>query len=240
MSSNKLLELKSRMKYIRYILAVKPSLNIFLLLTILCLVVMESYLLNIPEVVPWGAEFGKVFYKLCLSFIASYIFYFVVVHIKSESDKEQINGFISSKVDRVIGDCKSQINDFKRQVNYESAEIYLTLEEIEEVFSKINPHSNAPLLLGGLENHANWMQYMIRHKNRSQEAIQKIFVKMPFLDSKLVRILAEIDGCTHFDIVETSLGLGFSNKDLKAWGSTFHKYTVLCQQLESHKLKYLA
>jgi hypothetical protein len=51
------------MKFLRNILAVSPFLNIALIIATGSILVMEAYLLEIPEIVPWGAEFGVVFYR---------------------------------------------------------------------------------------------------------------------------------------------------------------------------------
>lgn len=70
------------MKFIKNILAVNPYLNLALIIAIVSVVLMEAYLFDIPEIVPWGEELGNIYYKLCLSLMASYIFYFIVIHLK--------------------------------------------------------------------------------------------------------------------------------------------------------------
>ncbi len=102
----------ANMKFIKYIITVPFLLNVALWISILSVIIMQVFLFDIPEVVSWCSEFGEVFYKLCLSIMASYIFYFIVVHLKSEKDKENINAFIATKSFNVVGDYKSQINEF--------------------------------------------------------------------------------------------------------------------------------
>ena len=196
--------------------------------------------MGMPEIVSWGAEFGAVYYKLCLSIMSSYIFYFIVVHLKSQADKENLNAFVANKSYGVVGDYKSQILEFKKATNSALDDEYLSKEQVEEIFKAIDPKGNAPLLLGQLGNYANWIQYMSYHKGRTQKFIQKIFVKMPFLDSELVRLLADIDDCSHFSVIESTLNMTFNNNDMSAWASTFHEYSLTCQKLEKYNEKKLS
>ncbi len=228
------------MKFIRNILAVSPFLNIALVIAIGSIVTMEAYLLKIPEVVPWGAEFGVVFYKLCLSIMASYLFYFIVVHLKSQSDKENINAFVASKSYRVVGEYKSQLSSIKKESSSNIESEYPTKDEMEAMFRAIHPKGKAPLVLGQLGNHANWMQYMSYHNKRTQDLIKKVFVKMPFLDSKLVRLLAEIDDSAHFSVIESTISFQFNNTDMSAWAGSFYDYSILCKELEEYNEKKLS
>ena len=201
---------------------------------------MEAYLLEMPEVIPWGSEFGAVFYKLCLSIMASYLFYFIVVHLKSQSDKENINAFVASKSFRVVGEYQSQIKAIQKEANANSDTDYPEKSDIENMFKAINPKSDAPLGLGQHGGHANWMQYMSYHNNRTQSLVKKVFVKMPFLDSKLVRLLAEIDDCTHFSVIEATISFQFNNTDLSAWASSFYEYSIKCKELQEYNEKKLS
>lgn len=228
------------MKFFRNVFDVTPYLNITLLVAILSILLMEAYLKDVPENVAWGAEFGVVFYKLCLSIMASYIFYFIVVHLKSQSDKENINAFVATKSYRVVGEYKSQIQEIKKATNTVSGDEFLTKNEIQTMFQSINPKNNAPLILGQLGKSANWIQYMAYHKERTQKLVQKIFVKMPFLDSELVRLLAEIDDCSHFGMIESTLNMQFKNGNMSAWASTFYDYSVKCKELQKYNEKKLA
>ena len=228
------------MKLIRNILDVSPYLNFALVIAISSILIMEVYLLDIPEIVPWGAEFGMVFYKLCLSIMARYLFYFIVVHLKSQSDKENINAFVASKSYRVVGEYKSQIISIKKKSNSSIESEYPTKSEVEAMLKLINPKEQAPLILGEIGHHANWMQYMAYHNLRSQELIKKVFVKMPFLDSKLVRLLAEIDDCSHFHAIDPAITSQFGNTDMSAWATLFHDYSVLCKKLEKYNERKLS
>jgi hypothetical protein len=168
------------------------------------------------------------------------LFHFIVVHLKSQSDKENINAFVASKSYRVVGEYKSQLSEIKKESSSNVESEYPTKSEIEAMFRAINPKGKAPLVLGQRGNHADWMQYMSFHNKRTQDLIKKVFVKMPFLDSKLVRLLAEIDDCTHFSVIESTISFHFSNPDLSAWAESFYNYSVLCKELQGYNEKKLS
>ena len=94
------------MKFLKYIASVRPAINAIFLGAVVSIIVMEGWLNSIPEIVSWGSKFGEVYFKICLSIISSYVFYFIVVHIKTVQDKENIGQFVSGKVRNVIGNYK--------------------------------------------------------------------------------------------------------------------------------------
>jgi hypothetical protein len=174
-----------------------------------------------------------------LSIISSYIFYVIVVHIKTIQDKEHIKSYISRKVKNIVGDYLAQIAEFKKIANIQSTNLFLEESELLLAFKLINPNNDAPLIINSLGNYANWIQYMHFHKQRTQTFIQKLFVNMPFLDSKLVSILVEIDDCSHFNVLDSLLNMKLNNIDMTAFASQFYNYSILCKKLDEYYSKKL-
>lgn len=102
------------MKIISYIKKVPIVLNIAMIIALVSIVVIDFYLRDVEEIVSWGSEFGDIYYRICLSMIVSYIFYFIVVHLKAMKDKENVNKFISFKVSNILNTYKTQISDIKK------------------------------------------------------------------------------------------------------------------------------
>ena len=169
--------------------------------------------------------------------VASYIFYFIVVHLKAMKDKENVNKFISFKVSNILNTYKTQISDIKKLSNSNEEKKYFELEELEKLFSKINPNTQAPLMLG--TKYATWMQYFQSHNKRTQTHISKIFAQMPFLDSELVDILAHIDDNHHFNIINLLSSVQCNNTNMENFASDFLEYSNLCKKLEEYYNKKL-
>jgi hypothetical protein len=229
------------MKIYKYIVSLRPALNVAFVIAILSILVMEAWLNNVPEIVSWGSEFGSVYYKICLSIISGYFFYFIVVHVKNVQDKENIGLFLSTKVRNILRFHELQIEDLKKAANNTNSETYLNKSEIEAIFSSINPQSQSPLIPVPSINKLNWMQYFDYYKSRTQIFIQKIFVNMPFLESKLVSLLANIDDCSHFMSIEfiENFHWQVGNTHMSAWAPDFYDYCVLCKELDNYYHQHL-
>ena len=203
------------------------------LATIICI---NFWLINIPEIFTCGAKIGVIVEKLSLSYISAFIFYFLVVHIKTQKDKANIYTYINKKVYMVIGSCLGLINELSKSSNINLKEKYPNSEELTQMFLKINPNENAPLLLSVTSNiYANWIQYFEYYKKRSNDATEKIFLKMPFLDTKLVNLLAKIDDCSHFMVIRNTVNtMPIKNTDLTSFQNTFSDYIELIKELEKY------
>lgn len=226
-----------KIKFLIYIKKLPIALNIAFVVSLISILAMDLYFRNIPEIFSWGSEFGDIYYRICLSIVASYIFYFIVVHLKAMKDKENVNKFISFKVSNILNTYKTQISDIKKLSNSNEEKKYFELEELEKLFEKIDPNAQAPLILG--TKYATWMQYFQSHNKRTQTHISKIFAQMPFLDSELVDILAHIDDNHHFNIINLLSSVQCNNTNMENFASDFLEYSNLCKKLEEYYNKKL-
>ncbi len=74
---------------------------------------------------------------------------------------------------------------------------------------------------------------MAQHKQRTQNFIKNI-CKNAFLDAELVRLLVEIDDCSHFGVIDSTINMQLKNSDMSAWAGTFYDYSILCKKLENY------
>ncbi len=87
-------------KYLNFVFALS---FIYVFLQILCFD-------NMPEYFPYTHKLGMLLHKISLSIIASYIFYFIVVHLKQKRDKLNINVFVEEEVYSIIRKHKQEID----------------------------------------------------------------------------------------------------------------------------------
>lgn len=222
----------------KYIISVGPAINIALLVAISSVMVMEVWLNHIPELVPWGQEVGNIYYKVCISIVSSYIFYFIVIHLKNVKDKENINVYVSEQVKLIINEHHSQLNALSKESNINIKSKFPTSDEIIGIFSKVNPNSDAPMI-NPAGKYVNWIQFFYSSKIRTEKTISKVLSKMPFLDSELVSLLVKIDDCSHFGGLEHIVNIKFRNSDLSQWASGFSKYSETCKALEEYRERVL-
>nr|WP_299486119.1 hypothetical protein [uncultured Allomuricauda sp.] len=219
-------------KYWRYLISVRTELIVLFIVALLTIILIEFWLIEIPEKFNGGAKFGVIVNRLCISYISAFIFYFLVVHLKTQKDKENLYSYISGKV-RGILNCSEQLID--KMIDHSKTKIkgkYPTDSELKDICRSINPHSNAPLILGKASNYANWIQLMLYYKQRSNKATEKVFLKINFLDSDLVILLAKIDDCSHFQSIEFfSKNMPLGNTDFLAFQPDMLKYFELINEL---------
>ena len=86
----------------KYIKNIKRLLLILLLISFVGYFTIELWLNSYKEIFKGANKIGQFFSNLCISYISAFIFYFIVVHIKSEKDKENINEYVGIKVSEII------------------------------------------------------------------------------------------------------------------------------------------
>ena len=140
--------MKSIIRYIASILPNKSIIAIFLV-AVVSIFVMEIYLNSIPEIFPWGSEFGEVYFKICISIISSYIFYFIVVHIKTLQDKKNINVFVEKEINLIIkkNELCSRMQSKKLSAEYNSdSSIILEISQIIKNVFAVMPFLDTELI----------------------------------------------------------------------------------------------
>ena len=86
----------------QYFRKVRKELKLLLLLAIAAYFIIELLLRNYPPIFHNASKVGDFFSKLSVAYISAFIFYFIVIHIKSEKDKENINEFVGHKVYQIV------------------------------------------------------------------------------------------------------------------------------------------
>jgi hypothetical protein len=195
---------------------------------------LKIFLLNqIAEPIPGLMQLGLVFEGLLASVLASYAFYLIVVHLKEMRDRAVIYPHVLKWTQAVVGECKSQLAEFSNRTGQHTDIQSATKQDIESMFQKIDPNTNAPLIFS-VGKYANWIQYFDHHRTRSKRGIAKIMAQLIFLEAPLVAYLTKVDDCNHFSMIEKLAHQKISNADLGAFADTFFDYCVACRSLNSY------
>ena len=170
-----------------------------------------------PELFSWGGELWDLLYQLCLAFAASFIFYFLVVHIKRQRDKESIRPFLLAKTGRICEDAKKLIgglrggSEMKYDPNY-----YPTKEEVKSLCEHISLGDPAPLIerrdlaailddpaaLTSRKYNVSWRQFMTLLKDSSRQEITNIYAVSHLLDTAYLALLMAVEECPHFAFLQ--------------------------------------
>ena len=77
---------------------VRKELRILFLLSITSILSIELILKDIQVVYQYQYEIGVIYLKICYSFLASFLFYYLVVHLPKERKRVKGFRFIASKI----------------------------------------------------------------------------------------------------------------------------------------------
>ncbi|MEP6806566.1 MAG: hypothetical protein ABI892_18710 [Flavobacterium sp.] len=79
----------------------RKDLYLIFVLSLIVIISIESYLINIPEKIIGGYIAGLIILKLCYSIVASVIFYFFAVHLKESKKRDQILPLLISHLEKL-------------------------------------------------------------------------------------------------------------------------------------------
>lgn len=225
------------MRLFRIIKTASPEANFLALLSGSILFVKVLILDEIPA--PYAAlhKMGIFVEAILASVVASYVFYLVVVHLKELSDKDTLKPYIGKHSTRIVAECSTQLNDLSKASGVTLAFNSTDKEEIERALKQIPPYSGAPLVLDQAGTQANWLQYFEHHRQRTLDSIRKLLDKLLYLNTSHVRIISEVEECSHFYVVSVIQGIQTRNSDLSFMSSSLFSYVELCRELDKHNTK---
>ena len=215
--------------------SLRPILWILLFCSIVYIALFELFLLGEPELFRGGNKLGEFLEKLCISYISSLIFYFIVVHYKSYQDKKNVYSYVSRKVIGIYGDGLGLWGDMARVAGMNNTEKLPPRTDVGRACQAINLNTIAPLSIGSIANKATWIQYLAYYQNRTRDSIRGVLLETPYLEAKLLGLLAEIEDCTYFRYVGTLNSGSFNqNTDLSFLAPNICDYFDLLDKLQTY------
>lgn len=172
-----------------YIKSLRKDIVILLIIDSLILLLMELVLKKIPAPFPVFVTLGNFTITLGVSFIASFIFYFVQVHLPETKQKTNLYPGIATLYSRMLSTEKMFLTNYVGVKSYSA----LTEENIlNGAKSREVSIENAPLVLAGLNRSANWMEYGFNEVSEIDQTWEMIMKYSSYLDSECLSILAKI------------------------------------------------
>lgn len=184
-------------KLYKYFLKVRKDLLFLLLIAICTYVLIDFWFVHYNELFYGAYEVGQFFSKLSLSYISAFIFYFIVVHIKSEKDKENINEFVGHKVYSIITSATLFIQPFIQREDPKARFENFDLKDLGQLLRSIDRDSReAPFLI---ENeYASWLIWYEYLKKSTFDSINHIFNRYQHVDTNLIKLITRIENSLFF------------------------------------------
>ena len=168
-------------KIFQYFKTVRNDLKYILYTALFLYILIEFFLSEYSEIFPFGYKIGQLISKLSISYISAFIFYFIVVHIKSEKDKENINEYVGHKIYSIITSAMLIILPIIRKSDEKADFKYLELEDLEKLLSSVNRNDKSSPLIINNEN-ANWIEWYKYLKKSTEKSISELYKRYNHLD----------------------------------------------------------
>ncbi len=211
---------------------------ILLVFSIVTVLINDIIFNNTSEIVFFGNEFGAVLSNLSLAYIASYIFYYVVVVIKEKKDKRNIYIAVYEWTNHLVERAyevyykiisASGVNHLDYDKRTITKEQYVALCKIA------NPNEIAKnVFLGSPANPQTARHGELIYNNSIYNVktyTEKIFNYMPFLDSEHVRLINQLHSSTFF-MDATSFTFPTRNTDFSVYADNMYEYLEFVRELD--------
>ncbi|RYX80786.1 hypothetical protein EON83_27125 [bacterium] len=164
--------------------------------------------------------------KLLLSYISSFIFYFLVVHYKSEKEKESINPYIYDECSSITRKRGSIMMALKKEWHGTP-----TLREVRIALRALHIYE----MKTQDSMFKNWLYGMKQLTLKHQSNILRL---APYINPELASLLIDIERCTLFESLDFVGKENFSA--MKRWdymAQDILDYIALCDKLDAYILK---
>ena len=196
-------------------------LNSVFAVSLVCVLVITFFGQETPLIFPWGQKFEDLLLRLSYSVVPSYIFYFIVVHLKSYKDKKNLYFLLSGYNLEISLENVKLIHGIFSSAYQEKFERYyidehgnkidpsnFSLKDLSNALSHINLSAKSPVK--NLDNtyNLNWMDFVIKQVNSIVFAIDNLMLLSSHLDSEHIKLLYNIKtsslvNVTKFSSIET-------------------------------------
>lgn len=212
----------------RTIVTAKPYLVIFFIISSIV-----SLLISFSEIphFNYNTPLGMIVFRLCMSYISSFIFYFIVVHVPKQKDRDYIYQYIKNDVCNVVDYGKNLSKHLR--------------DESKISFDKYPDKTNILLICKAVKGDSvikneKLISLMLQYKLKTLADIYDIYSKMPFIEGKLIYLIDNIKDCLYFDRLD-NYNVEIHGDDLAYFHIPLIMYFESIQELDEYvddKFKY--
>jgi hypothetical protein len=157
---------------------------------------------------------------------------------------DPVHAIIYPRTLNVAGQAEGMLRDLINATGKSFEPETITEDELIDVCKLIDPNGQAPLIIGGNLaqgwQYANWIMAMYHWRDRSRNFTSDILVFSPFLKLEHVALLAVIEQCSYFALLEHLRGQPIGNKDLTWLASSIWSYLLATRRLKEYAMRVLA
>lgn len=221
-----------------YLKTMPKALNYTAISIFIVLLFKIFYLDNFPEPFKGLHKAGIIFEAIAGSVIASYIFYFIVIHIKEMNMKKALFPITVKLIYSLVGSCKNQLSVFSKNSPEKLTLETITQHNINITLSQLSPNEESPILLN-INRFASWKEYIYMNCEDDKIRINDIISKIDYIDHNLITIVLKINDSSHFGVVGL-FATPYSKMKINSMGAfakSFFEHCMLCKELEDYLKK---
>jgi hypothetical protein len=179
------------------------------------------------------------FYWLSVSYVPSYFVYLLVVYLPRRRAQKNLSVFVANRTAMLVGDGEAIYSELSKAANHTSIATP-SADDFKTICGQIHPAANSPLLrrIQPLE-YANWIEFLLERKARSERAIDLLLRYMLYLEPGHVRLITEIKDCVLFMMLDGVARLPFGNQDMSFFSSALFGYYNLTRELAAYSDKHM-
>ncbi|EMI7260927.1 hypothetical protein [Vibrio alginolyticus] len=196
---------------------------------------------KIPAVFPYAYELGLIVEPLLLSYLASYIFYLVVVHYREVKEQYDSYPYVLRTVKQVVSICRVELSHFSSTSGIELKFGSVDLECLGRAFEKIDPHEkNAPIHYAvpyGTQA-GDWVDYLKSNADRIANTISKLVDSRANIDSELLALVLSVEQSGYIKFVrnlqKTNMPGHLPGSPFQKDGDMYFGYYQECLKLSNY------
>lgn len=218
-------------------LNLKQTLNLGLVVSIIIVLINDIICNETLEIVSFGDELGNVLSNLSLAYIASYIFYLVVVVAKERKDKKNIYVTVYAWTSQLVGRAYCVYHELiaASGVNHNDYDKKtITKEQFVVLCNIADPNAiSRNSILGSPVNPrpARHGELMYNEAIYNVKLFTDKILAMPFLDSEHVRLINKLH-TSNFFMEAVTFTFPTTNKDFSVYANSMFEYLEYVRELD--------
>lgn len=171
----------------KYFILLNKKIYFGILISIISIFTIDIYSESIPLFISWGQTFENVYNKLCLAFLSSSVFYFLIVHIKQVDTDITMHNIAYKHLHYAISENDSLIRYIKKGLNLNESDRLSELH-ITKLNSKLSNISE-PAPYNIFNEQASWYEFFDFKLARVKFHLDQLTPILPLLSSELVSLV---------------------------------------------------
>ncbi|OAS13735.1 hypothetical protein [Paenibacillus oryzisoli] len=209
-----------------WIKTVRKELKLILYFTVISIFLLDFWLFDVPEWFPYANKLANLWYKVCLAYITSFIFFYINVHIHSERLKSKVMIYVNNKIVPIYSNNLNLLTELSITLPNK-----FTVDNFKNALQQINPHNTAELYYHGKRViFENWFEALEHFYLINKELIHDTLLFKESINSDVLGLLSRIENnlMNHVNVFKGQIS---GNPDLEIISSGLYNHTILCNKL---------